>query len=262
MSTGINFNKRLGFIKTSITIKTQNSLDPDAQAFITAAAITNPTQQAAINTLVVDLKGYNIWSKMLVIYPFVGGTALSNSKNLKNISLGTLSYTTGVNHGTLGIQGNTVSYADTGLKSTTIGFTQNNAASGIYLQSWTLGQTMPYGHFGNLTMYRTGNVVYPMINNALNTSTGVPILNGLLQTSRDNALNFIFKDKNNAPVTLTSGSSALNSTLNLYVCFGNSYNGVNDWISFNYYALALTATELTNMNTAVQTFQTTLGRQV
>ena len=34
-------------------------VDPDAQAFITAAAITDPTQQAAINTLVVDLKGYS-----------------------------------------------------------------------------------------------------------------------------------------------------------------------------------------------------------
>jgi hypothetical protein len=34
------------------------SVDPDAQAFITAASITNPTQQSAVNTLVVDLKGY------------------------------------------------------------------------------------------------------------------------------------------------------------------------------------------------------------
>jgi hypothetical protein len=46
-------------------------VDPDAQAFITAAAITNPTQQAAINTLVVSLKGYNVWSKMKALYPFV-----------------------------------------------------------------------------------------------------------------------------------------------------------------------------------------------
>lgn len=58
--------------------------DPDAQAFITAAAITNPTQQAAINTLVVDLKGYNIWSKMKALYPFVGGTATMHKFNLKD----------------------------------------------------------------------------------------------------------------------------------------------------------------------------------
>ena len=33
-------------------------VDPDAQAFITAASITNPTQQSAVNQLVIDLKGY------------------------------------------------------------------------------------------------------------------------------------------------------------------------------------------------------------
>lgn len=47
-------------------------VDPDAQAFITAASITDPTQQSAINQLVVDLKGYNVWTKMKAIYPFVG----------------------------------------------------------------------------------------------------------------------------------------------------------------------------------------------
>jgi hypothetical protein len=243
-------------------ISSVSGIDPDAQTFITAAAITNVTQQGAINTLVVNLKGYNIWTKILIFYPFVGGTALSNSKNLKNPSFGTLTYTTGITHGPLGIQGNSISYADTGLKSTTIGISQNSAASGIYMQSWTLGQTMPYGHFGNLTMYRTGNVVYPMINNALNTSTGVPVLNGFLQTSRNSAPSFIFKDKNNASTTLVSGSQALNSTLNLYVCFGNNYNGVTDWISCNYYSVGLTDIDLTNMYTAVQEFQTTLGRQV
>ena len=59
--------------------------DTDAQAFITAAAITDPTQQAAINTLVVDLKGYSIWTKMKAVYPFVGGTAATHKFNLKSL---------------------------------------------------------------------------------------------------------------------------------------------------------------------------------
>ena len=62
----------------------KSSFDPDAQAFITAAAITDPTQQAAINTLVLDLKGYSIWSKFKAIYPIVGGTASSHKYNLKD----------------------------------------------------------------------------------------------------------------------------------------------------------------------------------
>jgi len=57
------------------------AFDPDAQAFITAASITDPTQQSAINQLVVDLKGYNIWTKFKAIYPIVGGSASSHKWN-------------------------------------------------------------------------------------------------------------------------------------------------------------------------------------
>ena len=45
--------------------------DADAQAFITAAAITGATQQAAIDNLVKGLKSDGLWSKMKAVYPFV-----------------------------------------------------------------------------------------------------------------------------------------------------------------------------------------------
>jgi len=59
-------------------------LDPDALAFLTAAGITDATITAAIDTLVLDLKGYGIWTKMKAIYPFVGGTATTHKYNLKD----------------------------------------------------------------------------------------------------------------------------------------------------------------------------------
>jgi hypothetical protein len=51
----------------------QNSagLDPAASAFIQATGITGELQKAAINNLVLNLKKYNIWSKMKAVYPFV-----------------------------------------------------------------------------------------------------------------------------------------------------------------------------------------------
>jgi len=58
--------------------------DADAQAFITAAAITDATQQAAIDTLVKGMKADGIWTKMKAIYPFVGGTATTHKWNLKD----------------------------------------------------------------------------------------------------------------------------------------------------------------------------------
>jgi len=61
-----------------------SSFDTDAQAFITAASITDTTQQNAINDLVVSLKDNSLWTKMNAIYPIVGGAASSHKYNLKD----------------------------------------------------------------------------------------------------------------------------------------------------------------------------------
>jgi len=57
--------------------------DPDAQAFINATGISG-IEATAINTLVLDLKGYSIWTKLKVIYPMVGGTATTMKYNLRD----------------------------------------------------------------------------------------------------------------------------------------------------------------------------------
>jgi hypothetical protein len=58
--------------------------DADAQAFITAAGLTDFTSINAINTLVIGLKSASLWTKINAIYPMVGGTATSHKFNLKN----------------------------------------------------------------------------------------------------------------------------------------------------------------------------------
>ena len=90
----------------------KSSFDPDAQAFITAAAITDPTQQTAVNSLVINLKGYGIWTKMNAIYPFVGGTASQHKFNLKDPrdldAAYRLVFNGGVTHSSNGVKGNEV----------------------------------------------------------------------------------------------------------------------------------------------------------
>jgi hypothetical protein len=58
--------------------------DVDAQAFLNAANITSFQQASAVNKLVVDLKAAGVWTKMKAIYPFVGGSATSHKFNLKD----------------------------------------------------------------------------------------------------------------------------------------------------------------------------------
>lgn len=60
------------------------TIDPDTIAFVSAASITDPLQEAAINQLVVGLKTNNLWAKMLAVYPFIGGTATAHKLNLKD----------------------------------------------------------------------------------------------------------------------------------------------------------------------------------
>jgi hypothetical protein len=58
--------------------------DPNAQAFLNAAVITDVTQANAINTLVIGLKADGLWTPMQALYPFVGGTATQHKYNLKD----------------------------------------------------------------------------------------------------------------------------------------------------------------------------------
>lgn len=77
-----------------------SSLDPDVQAFVDAAGITDAAQIAALSGLVSDLKtlpaaGTKYWDRQLLLYPFIGGTAARHSYNLMNPDLYQLTY-----HGT------------------------------------------------------------------------------------------------------------------------------------------------------------------
>ena len=56
----------------------------ETNAFLFSTQITDNTIQTATNTLVTDLKTANIFTKMKAIYPMVGGTATTHKFNLVN----------------------------------------------------------------------------------------------------------------------------------------------------------------------------------
>ena len=102
--------------------------DPDAQAFFTASGLTGATELNAVNQLVLDLKGFGIWTKMKAIYPMVGGTAALHKWNLKDPqdtnAAFRLVFTGGWTHSSTGALPNgTNAFANTYLDSATIGST-------------------------------------------------------------------------------------------------------------------------------------------
>ena len=91
-----------------------SDIDADAQAFITATAITNSTIITAINNLVVSLKSDGLWNKIYFLYPMVGGTATTHSYNLRNILSYQLTFNGTWTHSSNGALPNgSTGYADT-----------------------------------------------------------------------------------------------------------------------------------------------------
>ena len=258
--------------------------DADALAFISAAAITDDTQKSAIDKLVVDLKGYGIWSKMKAIYPFVGGTAAQHKFNLKN-PLDTdaafrLVFSGGWVHSSTGAKPNgTNAYADTKLIPFN-NLTNNNYHLSNYSRTqiittpdaaFDMGCSQANGVIIALSQYLNastkkvlyaGNVGYGFIS-ADNTNTlGFQIGTRPSQTSAKMFMNNVSQG------TVTNENPFLLPVTNFLIAtqfsggLGAPYGFSSREKAFASIGDGLTDTEAANYYTAVQTFQTTLSRNV
>lgn len=242
------------------------ALDPDAQAFITAASITNPTQQSAINTLVVDLKGYGIWSKMKALYPFVGGTNAQHSWNLKNTAQYQISWFGGVTSSSNGIIGNGMNgYGDTFLNNNVMG--QDNAHISIYSRTNTQNFACDIGSWNSSQF---GLAIYSGYLNLIRMSLNSM---GLTTISNTDSRGFYLGSRlvsssiniqKNSTQTPTLSNSTTPITTSVKILRPGEFNGeyTNRNLAFASIGDGLTNTEAANFYTAVQAFQTTLGRQV
>ena len=251
------------------------SIDPDAQAFLTAAAITDPTITSSIDTLVVQLKGYGIWTKMKALYPFVGGTASSHKFNLKDPrdldAAFRLVFNGGWTHSVNGVQGNlTNAFADTYLVPSTNLVTDNHVS--IYLNTLFTSGNAPYniGAYNSETQAlairamgtadnnsRTYNYHAINIANTIGNSAGF-WLNNIISPNNRQLRNNVLRSSATKTGTVPTqkvylGALNFNGSASLFT---------NQRIALSTIGDNLTATEEGNLYTAVQAFQTSLSRQV
>jgi len=257
-----------------ISIMPKSSFDPDAQAFITAAVITDVTQQGAINTLVLALKGYSIWTKMKAIYPIVGGTASQHKYNLKDPrdldAAYRLTYAVGVTHSSTGMISNgTSGFANTNLNQSLL--SQNSTHLSFYSRTNLNANQAEIGiHAGNynLMQIRVSGTGYYLIN-----TPGLPTVaeadsRGFFIGNRQ-ASNDIDAWKNGVKILNGTTASGTVASGNLFLLAYNNIQGGGGAASVSTKQCAfasigdgLTDTEAVNFRTAVQAFQTTLSRQV
>jgi hypothetical protein len=263
----------------STLIWSYSAFDPDAQLFITNAAITEPVQQNAVNNLVINLKNYGVWTKMKALYPFVGGTASQHKFNLKN-PLDTdaafrLVFNGGWTHSSTGALPNgTNAWANTQLNPNSVlsltsahmsYYSRSNVAASTAIEMGVYATDPNY--FFHLHSRYTGDINYSLIN----VGTTTPYANnsslGLFVATRTSATtNQGFRNSQ----SLGTNSNAVSGVANPYFItigggnrgLSNITNYTNKECAFSSIGDGLSATDEANYYTAVQTFQVSLSRQV
>jgi len=259
-----------------------NMYDPDASAFFTAAGITDTTQKTAVNNLVIGLKADSLWTKMTVIYPFVGGSATTHKFNLKDPrdldAAYRIQFFGGWTHNANGITGNgTNGYANTFAQMNTVAIPDRlnhwssysrtlPSGSGMRYVSGILDFNSPFKFFG-YGIEPSGSNAVPGLQNF--ESNGFPLaagfFNGTVTSNtvarfyRNGVLNYTPSGTINSMTALSNFFiGACNTSTSPGTAF--DYNNTN----FAFWSLggALTATDAANFYTRVQAFQTTLGRQI
>ena len=243
--------------------------DADAQAFITAAAITDATQKSAIDTLVKGMKADGTWTKMKAIYPFVGGTATTHKYNLKDPrdldAAFRLVFNGGWTHSSTGALPNgTNGYADTYLNQST-NLTNTNLHCSYYINSGTFNNTsaeIGISTSNTWLILRSNGKYWNQCDPDFTTTVSSY---GMYCSSRTS--NNLRKGYFNGGSVITSTSlSIATANLNYYIGAINT-SGVAASFSplktaFATIGNGLTDAEAANLYTRVQAFQTSLSRQV
>lgn len=247
-------------------------VDPDAQAFITAAGITDPTQQSAINTLVLNLKSYGLWTKMKVVYPMVGGTSTSCKYNLINPAntdaAFRLVFTGGWTFSNTGALPNGINGWANTFFNPFINLTNTSAHLSNYLRSSLsggFGSASSSGERDDIIVF--GGGLFATIGGiSTQTSTSSTPYQSLIIGSRISDSSMKLYVNNSLKDTKTGTNTTNLPNFNMYLGARNGAGNVDfnmsNEIAFASIGLGLTDTEAANFYTAVQAFQTTLGRQV
>jgi len=253
------------------------SFDPDAQTFFDVIALAGgsltTTEKDATNQLVLDLKGYGLWSKMIGLYPVVGATAVEHQFNLADPTQYNLTFIGNWTHSTAGASPGVNGYARTNIVPSSINF----QASGSCHYSMYITENLPSGAYdlgtydsggsggdwGLISSFYGNNTAYTAFGDGWNTASNGGNTDAFWIGSYVSSTADIYKD--GTSIVSVGDSISAGSNYEIVLSANNNNGSVGDF-SQRDWALSsigygMNATEAANYNTAVVTFQTTLGRQ-
>ena len=253
---------------------TANFIDTDVLNFINAVATLTDGQEDIINTLVTDLKTAGLWTKMDIIYPFIGGTAATHKYNLKAPADYQITWNGVWTHDANGAvsDGAASSYGTTGWNPLSLSKNINDFHLSFYNRNGVYETNV--GGRGSLGWY-AANTGFCLLSNRASYGTlsiigtdaawaaksTIP-LNGLITGSRISSTdNRVYQ--NNTQRAISSITNSNNFT-NHSVEIGRVTTAVGSAQPFAFASVGtgLTSTDVSNLYTLIQAYQTSLSRQV
>jgi Na+-transporting NADH:ubiquinone oxidoreductase subunit NqrC len=242
----------------------------------------NANEIDAINNLIWSCEAAGIWTKMQVVYPFIGSNQVVQSYNLKNVTTFQITWTGSAftfssangfqknaqdvtSYGTTGYIANTHATLNDSHISCYLGTQQLTGVSNIIVPVGGIGASIWYAIFSGLGTSSAGAGIQ-----------GVGVSNGIANfTPTTNNVGFILGSRtsstslksfyNSNLVSTTTGSSSGRATTNTTIGVGN-WSPVNypctQAIRFISFGTGLNDAESKAFSTIVQAYQTKLGRQV
>ena len=246
------------------------SLDPDAQAFLTATAITDSTISSAINTFVVSWKNYGLWVKSYALYPLVGGTSSTHKFNLKDPRDLDAAYRLGFNggwtHSSTGALPNGVNaWANTFLISQDV-LSLNSTSIGVYSRTNTDVLSPAIGNVtgaasGEASLWlRFGNTTYLRVNGSTASTQANSDSRGLFIANRVNSTQVQLQIRGTQYTYSNASNSLYTNPFQLGGVNPNNFD--NKQLAFAFIMDGLTSQNMTDANTAIVAFQTALSRNV
>jgi hypothetical protein len=256
--------------------------DQNVKNFVNATGIQNADTISALDTFVTTLKNDGIWTKLYALYPFVGGGQDTNRVNLIDTGSYNLGFTGSWAYSDNGISSNgtdtwantffnpTSSVSDYARNSSLAVFTRTDSTSSGYDMGAELNGTYRTyfisKNTGNTSQYDVGFDSLTTPSAVTGSGFWVASVSG---SSSDNQK--IFRNATKlANKTYTSDVTFVPSTsiaiaANHVITFGGSTT-VNAFTSESYSLASIgkgfTDGEVSLYNTAVQSFQTSLGRNI
>ena len=238
-------------------------------AVVSAGGTTDATIDAAVDTLFVDLKAAGVYSKLFAFYPAVGGTAASHAINANLSTSYDLTFAGGWTHDVSGMTSNgSNAYADTNVTPQDLGSAgtgldnhhMSSSASANSVAGYEGAGPSPYmaqrmksiqfldaqSNTGTLSNYWT-NVGWQCHNRVASND-----FNGWAQAD-GGTLTELFTNSSNA-TSITSNTLYIGRINGTTFYSGNRYNF---WTCGD----GLTDTEVSDLNTAINTFNNSLSRR-